>query len=506
MRYNQGLDRSQATMFPAIMDEYITEDNPVRFLDAYIDTVDLSKFGFIHAEPKCTGRKPYNPADLLKLYIYGYLNHPRSGRKLERETHKNIEVIWLLRGLKPDFKTICDFRKDNRKGIKKVCREFILFCRELDLFSLELIGIDGSKFATVNHSKKAFTKAKLEKLVKEIDQSIDKYLEKIEQNDEKEKDINKPTVDQLKEKIKTLKKRKQTFQEYENELIKTGKKQIVITDPDSRIMRTGHRGQDVCYNVQIAVDEKYKLIAAFDITNEENDVHQLHNMANKVKNQFQLDSLQTVADLGYVEKNEIKKCHDDNIECFLPEDKKSQNNKLNLYTNKDFKYDPENDCYMCPAKQQLKGTRFRVKNGKKEKVYWTSACRQCKQKSKCTRSKDIRHIYRWEHEDIIDNMRERVQMHPEIIAARRNMVEHPFGTIKHSMGHHYFLCKGLEMVKTEISLSILAYNIKRVLNIIGAKELIQIVKMRMIKDNPLKKFSAPFIYYFRLNFRFLALQ
>ncbi len=481
MRYIQGQDRNQATMFPAVMDDYIAEDNPVRFIDAYVDSLDLSELGFTYANPNDIGRKPYNPGDLLKLYIYGYLNKPRSSRRLEKETHRNIEVIWLLCSLKPDFKTIADFRKDNKKAIKKVCREFILFCRELDLFALELIGIDGSKFAAVNHSNKAYSKSKIEKLIKEIDQSIDDYLRDIEHNDEDEKNISQVTVNELQEKIELLKNRKDILRDYHKQLQETGEKQIVLTDPDSRIMRTGHNGKDVCYNVQFAVDSKYKLIADFDITSEENDFHQLDNMTSRVKEQFQIESFKAVADLGYLEKNEIKKCHENNVECYLPEDKKSQNRKIGLYTNKDFQYDPENDCYICPAKEKLTWTWIREKNDKKEKVYRSSACRKCEQKEKCTKSKYGRHIYRWEHEEIMDKMRQRVKENPEIIAARKAIVEHPFGTVKHSMGYRYFLCKGLEMVKTEMSLTVLAYNLKRVLNIIGVKELLKAVAMQKTK-------------------------
>lgn len=483
MRYIQGHNRHQETMFPAVMDDYIADDNSVRFIDAYVDTLDLVKLNLTHSIPEVTGRKAYNPGDMLKLYIYGYLYKIRSSRRLEDETHRNLEMIWLLQALKPDFKTIADFRKDNQKAIKQTCRDFALYCKELDLFALELIAIDGSKFAAVNHSRKAFSKNTLKKRITEVDQSIDEYLKEIEKNDNDENEISKPTVKELKEKIETLKSRKQTFEKYQEQLEESGKTQIVLTDPDSRIMRTGRNGQDVCYNVQTAVDSKHKLIVDFDITNEENDLHQLDNMTSRVKERFNLDGFKAVADLGYFEKNEIKKCQENNIECYLPDRKKSQNHKLNLYTNKDFEYNADNDYYICPANEKLKWTRIRNHSGKKEKDYWTAACRKCEQKSKCTRAKDVRHIFRWEHEDIIDEMRQRVKENPEIIAARRNMVEHPFGTIKHAMGFSYFLCKGLDKVKTEMSLGILAYNMKRVINIIGVKELLKITAKRKSKSS-----------------------
>ncbi len=486
MRYVQGHNREQETMFPSVMDDYVTEDNPVRFLDAYVDTLDLLKLGFTHADPQAIGRKPYNPADLLKLYIYGYLNRVRSSRMLEKETIKNLEVIWLLRGLRPDFKTIADFRKDNKGALKKVHREFVLYCRELNLFALELIAIDGSKFAAVNHTRKVFSKKKIEKMIKEIDQSINNYLENIEQNDKNEMGASHSVDNKVKKKIKHLKTQKSILQGYKAELDETGETQIALTDPECRIMRTGHKGQDACYNVQSAVDSKHKLVVDFDITNEGNDLHQLDNMTNRVKELFQIESFKAVADLGYFEKNEIKNCQDNHVECYLPEGNKSQNSKKGLYTIKDFQYDAENDCFICPAKRQLKGTRIRVHSGKNEKDYWTAACRKCQQKSKCTTSKDVRHLYRWEQEGIIDEMRQRVKENPEIIAARRDIVEHPFGTIKYTMGHYYFLCKGLEMVKTEMSLSFLAYNMKRVMNIIGVKQLISIIKMYKMKTRDFK--------------------
>ncbi len=488
MRYVQGHTRNQETLFPSVLDDYVTEDNPVRFLDAYVDMLDLNQLGFTHADPKATGRKPYNPADILKLYIYGYLNKVRSSRLLEKETNKNLEVMWLLRGLRPDFKTIADFRKNNKEALKKVHREFVFYCRELNLFELELIAIDGSKFAAVNHTRKAYSKNKITKLIKEIDQSINEYLDNIEQNDCNENEISRSTRKEVKKKIEQLKAQKNILQEYEAKLKESGETQLALTDPDCRVMRTGHNGQDACYNVQSAVDRKYKLIVDFDITNEGDDLHQLDNMTNRVKELFKIGGFKAVADLGYQERGEIKKCYDNNIKCFLPESNRSHNSEKGLYSNKDFKYDAKNDCYICPAKQYLKWSWARNHGGKIEKVYWTAACRQCKQKSKCTKSKDVRRIYRWEHEEILEEMRQRVKENPEIIAARRNLVEHPFGTIKHAMGHYYFLCKGLEMVKTEMSLSVLAYNMKRVMNIVGVKKLVNIIKMRKSIEKKTKNY------------------
>jgi len=289
MRYVQGHDRHQSTLFPAVLDDYVSEDNPVRFIDYFVsEELDLVELGFTYSEPKITGRKPYNPADMLKLYLYGYLNRIRSSRRLEAETHKNIELMWLVRSLHPDHKTISDFRKDNKKALRNVCRAFTLFCRELGLFDLEFFAIDGSKFSAVAHSSKAFTKNRLAELVKKIDQHIDEYLQTLDHNDDDEKDVAKPTAEELQQKIDKLKERRKVYESYQQKLEKSGETQIVLTDPDSRLMRTGHKGWDVCYNAQIAVDKKYKLIADYDVTNDANDMHQLLNMTDRLKSSFDL--------------------------------------------------------------------------------------------------------------------------------------------------------------------------------------------------------------------------
>jgi len=493
MRFIQGKDREQTTLFPAAIDDYVSQDNPVRFIEAYVNSLDLVELDFQNAEPKDLGRKPYNPSDLLKLYIYGYLNRIRSSRMLEKETHKNTEVMWLLCMLRPDFKTIADFRKDNTKAIKAVSRKFILLCRDLNLFGLELFAIDGSKFSAVNHSHKAYTKNKIQKAIQKIDKSLEKYLKSLEHLDQKESNINKSSELEIREKIDRLTKSKKKFKNLKNQMEITGQKQITLTDPESRVMRTGRQGNDVCYNVQIAVDSKHHLIAEFDVTNDQNDLHQLNNMTSRVKELLQLQNFKTVADLGYFEKNEIKKCHKNQIECYIPESEKSQNYRLGLFTNKDFQYDPEHDLYHCPAGNKLIYQRIRDHSNKKEKVYTTPACRSCTMISKCTRSKRERVIYRWEHQDIIEQMNSRVKENPDIINKRKTMVEHPFGTMKHTWGYGSFLCKGLKMVKTETSFTILAYNIKRVLNIIGIKELLEI-----LAANLKKYFNFQFLKTFRL--------
>ena len=469
MRYVQGQNREQTTLFPSTVDDYITDDNPVRFIDAFVADLDLVELGCTYSQPKETGRKAYNPADMLKLYLYGYLNRIRSSRRLEAETHKNVELMWLLRMLRPDFKTIADFRKDNKKAIKNVCREFTLLCRKLDLFGLELFGIDGSKFSAVNHNQKAFTKEKLKKLLERIDKKIDDYVNTLEQGDEAEKQIEKPAADQIEQNIKDLKERKHRYQSYQKQLDETEESQIVLTDPTSRLMRTGHDGRDVCYNAQFAIDNKFKLIGAHAVTSDGNDMHQLSNMCDKIKTTFGLQKFKAAADTGYFQRDEIKKCHDNGVDCYVPEPKTSKNYKLGKFTNKDFQYDAAHDCYTCPAGEKLKpGSKRRARM---DVSYATSACKTCRLKSKCTTSKRSRRIYRWEHQDILEQMEQKLKQNPQYMDERRNIAEHPFGTMKHAFGFTHFLCKGLDMVNTEMNLSVIAYNMRRVINIVGVKEL-----------------------------------
>jgi transposase len=472
MRYIQGHNRQQLTLLPASLDEYVTDENQVRVIDAFVDNQDLRALGFQYSEPEETGRPPYNPADISKLYLYGYLNRNRSSRRLEVETHRNIEVMWLMKMLRPDFKTIADFRKNNKNAIKKMCREFTLFCRKQGLFGLELFGIDGSKFTAVNHTSKAYTKNSLRTLIKKIDDRIDEYLQTLDQGDDDEKEIPKVTDEDIQRHIKGLKERRQTYQSYQQRMEQTGESQVVVTDPDSRLMKDGHKGNDVCYNVQFAIDNKNKLIAEYEVTNDKNDEQQLANNCKKIQDSFELKEFAVVADAGYFEKDAIKHCTEWNINCYVPEPNKSHNKHKGMYTNRDFCYDSQSDTYICPTGQTLKKTGNCIRHDRKESIYKTRACKTCPSKAKCTTSKEGRYLYRWEHEKIIEQMRDRLSENKEYIAKRRDMCEHPFGTIKHAFGYRNFLCKGTEMVNTEMSFTVLAYNMKRAINILGVKRIL----------------------------------
>ena len=474
MGYIEGVPRNQRVMFPESLDEYIPENHPVRFMDGFVDSLDLQALGFERAIPKETGRPPYNPGDLLKLYIYGYLNRIRSSRKLEAEAGRNLEIMWLLRKMAPDFKTIADFRRDNGEPIRGAYREFTMLCRKLGLFGGELVAIDGSKFKAVNSREQNFTKRKLKALTKRIDEKIERYLEELDENDARESGSEEWTKEELQERIEGLKKRKGKYEELQQELEESGESQISLTDADARSMKLGKgRGTVVGYNVQISVDAKHKLIVEHEVTNACNDMKQLGSMADQAKEVLEVESLEVVADAGYYNGAEIKECTDSGIVPYVPQTNSSTNKQAGLYTKQDFRYDAEEDCYWCPAGKALgyshSGTS---KYGRKMRYYRTKECKTCAMKPKCTRAKEGRRIQRWEGEKLLEEMAHRVRANPEKMEQRKAIVEHPFGTIKHSMEQGYFLTKRLWNVRTEMSLTILAYNMKRVMGLMSIKQLL----------------------------------
>ena len=474
MRYIQGIDRDQMTLLPEVLDDYISKENPVLFIDAYIDSLDPVRFGFTHSEPKEKGRMPYNPADLLKLYVYGYLNRIRSSRRLDKATYQNIELMWLLRRLHPDFKTIADFRKDNLQPIKKVCRDFTLLCKKLNLFGCELIAIDGSKFSAVNHNHRCFTKKKLMEILKAIDARINSYLNELDRTDLIESDVKDPSKEHLKAEIDELRARRKKYENVKEQIDKSGKSQISLTDPDSRMMKDSS-GTDVGYNLQIVTDSKHKLIVDHKVTNEATDDGQLFDMAIKAKEILDVDRLEAIADAGYYSRDDIMKCGDERITCYVPTYNSSKNKKAGLYTKDDFYYNQDKDCYTCPAKQNLAHHHDTKHQGKEVKVYRTQACSSCFLKANCTRAQNGRVIRRWVHEKVIDDMEERALTIPVKMDMRKSLVEHPLGTIKHWMVHDYFLMRGFEKVSAEMSLSVLCYNLKRVLNIVDFKKLMAVI-------------------------------
>ena len=472
-RYIEGEERSQATLFPESLDDYIMEDNPVRVIDVFVDTMDLSKMGF-KTVPAETGRPSYHPSTMLKLYIYGYLNRIQSSRRLEREAGRNVELMWLLGRLAPDFKTIADFRKDNTKAITSVCREFVLLCRKLDLFSEAFVAIDGSKFKAVNNRDLNFTRTKLKITLEIINKSIAKYLSQIDSADRQETQGAKLKVERLEKKISRLKEEVKRLGSIETVLETTPDKQISITDPDARSMKTRGAGI-VGYNVQACVDTKSHIILAHEVTNIGADKGQLFNMSKQAKTIIGSDNLRVVADRGYYNGGEIVACEQSNITTFLPKPQTSGNQAKGLFGKRDFIYKPELDVYECPGGEHAIYRFSGKEKGKIIRRYWSSSCVGCSLKSRCTTGK-YRRISRTEHEDILEKVEERLEFGSDMMKIRRSTVEHPFGTIKSWMGATHFQTKTLKNVSTEMSLHVLAYNLKRVINIMGTIPLMKAMR------------------------------
>lgn len=474
MDHIHGADRDQLTLFPEALDGYISQENPVRFIDAYVDSLDLEQLGFRHATLQETGRPPYHPGDLLKLYLYGYLNRIRSSRQLERESHRNVEVMWLLRRLTPDFKTISDFRRDNRKQIRKVNREFTLFCRQLDLFSGDLVAIDGSKFKAVNRRDRNFTKKQLKRTIQKLDEDIDRYLDEMDEADAEEPHEKKLTAEELREKIEEMKRRRAEAEEMEKKLDESGASQISLTDPDSRMMPvSGGRRTDVSYNVQVAVDPKHKMIVDHEVTNAVTDLNLLSYMAKRVKDLLGLNDLEVLADMGYYHGKEVKACLEAGITPYIPKPRTSASRKRGFFAKSDFRFDPQDDIYWCPAGEKLTYRFQTTEKGRVIKYYATSACGRCALKPKCTRNKGGRRITRWVDEDLLDEMEHRVHALPEKMKLRKQLAEHPFGTLKHHWDQAHFLTRKLPNVRSEMALSIMAYNLKRAIKVLGVPRLIE---------------------------------
>jgi transposase len=473
MNHRAGLDRSQTLLFPESLDDYVAAENPVRFLDAFVASLDLHSLGFAKARCANTGRPPYDPAALLKLYLYGYLHRLRSSRMLESECHRNVEVIWLLRKLAPDFKTIADFRKDNLQSLKAVSRRFMLLCRKLELFGGELLAIDGSKFRAVNARDKNFNEGKLKELIAHTDARLAEYLKALDTADAAEPQTPPPDKAELQQKIAALQEKRDWHAELLAELDEE-QKQISLTDPDTRRMPAA-QGNVVGYNAQLAVDAKHKLIAADDVTNQVNDCQQLANVAQEARANLEFKQAEVVADKGYYNAAEVSLCVEQGITPFIPKADTSANTKQGLYGKSRFIYDARKDVYRCPGNQELTYRFSTYELGRGLKYYRASGCKDCGLKQQCTRNKNNRTITREDNEHLMEQMAERMKAQPEKFKLRKTLAEHPFGTIKRWMGYTHFTLKGLEKVRTEWSLITLAYNLKRVLNLVSFEKLMAAV-------------------------------
>jgi transposase len=481
-RFIKGECRTQITLLPESLDDYVVETNPVRVVDVFVDELDLKQLGFEGAQPAITGRPAYHPAVLLKIYIYGYLNRIQSSRRLEKETQRNIELMWLTGRLMPDFKTIATFRKENGKAIRNVCRQFVMLCQQLGLFSEALVAIDGSKFKAVNNRDRNFTSAKLQRRMEEIESSINRYLTELDTADRQEPSVAQAKTERLQDKIAALKVQMKALKDIEVQLNQTPDKQISLTDPDARSMKTRGAGI-VGYNAQTAVDTKHHLIVEHEVINEGVDRSQLSNMAKKARSAMGVDDLTVIADRGYFKSEEILACHEAGITAIVPKTVTSIATADGRFGKADFIFDAEKNEYRCPAGEALIWRFSTIEKGLKLHCYWSSACQSCALKEQCTPSPQ-RRVKRWEHEDVLDAMQSRLDLAPDSMRIRRQTVEHPFGTLKAWMGATHFLMKTLAHVRTEMSLHVLAYNLKRVINIIGLKALIDGIKAKMALCRP----------------------
>ncbi|MFZ0352676.1 MAG: IS1182 family transposase [Pseudolabrys sp.] len=476
-RFVEGTDRGQSTLFPECLEDWVEENNPVQVIDVFVDELDLGELGFDGVAPEATGRPSYHPSVLLKLYIYGYLNRVQSSRRLEREAGRNVEVMWLTGRLVPDHKTIADFRKDNGGAIRKVCARFIMLCRALGLFTEVSVAIDGSKFKAVNNRDRNFTRAKMERRMTQIEESVARYLRDLDSADRQEPtEAYETKTTRLKEKIAKLKEEMQRLYGLKVRMLATPDQQISLTDPDARSMATSGRGSGVVgYNVQVAVDTEHHLIITHEVTNVGSDRAQLAHMAKETQATLEATDLDVIADRGYFSSEEILACDKAGITVTLPKPMTSNAKAEGRFGKQDFRFVAEEDVYVCPAGEKLACHYTTEENGLALRRYWTNVCQNCTIKNRCTTAKE-RRITRWEHEHVLEAVQQRLDEHPEKMRQRRETVEHPFGTIKARMGATHFLMKTLPRVASEMALHVLAYNLTRVMNLMGTQPLIAAMK------------------------------
>ena len=475
-RFVEGEDRRQGVLLPEYLDDYVSEENPVRVIEVFVEELDLGALGFEGVIPEATGRPAYHPGLLLKIYVYGYINHIASSRRLEREAQRNVEMMWLTGRLAPDFKTIADFRRDNGVAIRATCRQFIALCRRLDLFTDAVAAIDGSKFKAVNTRDKNFTKAKLKKRMDQVEASIERYMAALETADRQEGELAQAKSVRLKEKITALREQMAAFKALEPVVQAAPDQQVSLTDPDARSMATSGRGSGVVgYNVQAAVDTEHHLIVAHEVTNVGHDRDQLSGMADQAKMAMGAEALDVLADRGYFSGEEILACESLGVTPYVPKPLTSGAKADGRFGKQDFVYIPTDDVYRCPAGERLTRRFTSVEKGLNIHLYWPSNCAGCALKAQCTTGKE-RRIRRWEHEAVIDAMQERLDRTPNAMRVRRATVEHTFGTLKAWMGATHFRTRTLDKVRTEMSLHVLAYNLKRMIAILGAKPLMQAMR------------------------------
>lgn len=472
---SNNTNRDQVNLIPMSLDEMISEDNTVRVLDAFVGSLNLKELGFKYATTKVIGRKPYNPADMLKLYLYGYFNGIRTSRKLETECNRNIELMWLIQELKPDYRTIADFRKDNFSLLKNIFKHFSLLCNELGLLGKEIVAIDGSKFRANNARKKNLTKGRIEKMLAYFEQAAERYLELLENtdatNDNNAKNTTTYSKEEMQQKLTKATQRIHDLTKLKQQVEENG--EVSLTDKDARIMSVNNMGFDVAYNMQTAVDAKNHIIVAVDTTNSPADQGQLYGMAVEAKKILGVDEITVLADKGYYTGECLEKCEKDNITAIVSKQKVPSSTGNKNYILDNFKYDSTNDYYICPQGKIL----YKVSNDDaKRKLYRSKSCKTCIYKDDCTKNKRGRQIIHGEYHEVMARTDERLAKNLKLYKQRQMIVEHPFGTIKRTLGYTHFLLRGIEKVRGQAVMHCLMYNLKRVLNIIGTKQLIAAIK------------------------------
>jgi len=484
MSYINGTARGQSVLFPRTLDDYLDENNAVRAIDAFIEYLPFAELGFVRGEPAETGRPGYDPRVLLGIFIWGHLNGVRSSRRLEQECGRNVELMWLSGQLQPDFKTLCRFRQENGEAINRVLVQFRVWCNGAELFGKELVAIDGSKFKAVNSTARNVTQGRLAKLIEREKQSVTQYLAELAAADEQEaaEPEREVTAAELKQKIATIGEYLKQHEELLQEMKTGGEKQRSLTDPEARLMKTS-KGMDVCYNVQLAVDSKHKLIASVAVTNEVTDQELLAEMAQQTKAELEVEELTVVADGGYFGCEVIKACEDEKITAYVPVPELGDAKRRGLFTRAEFAYDADRDVYVCPQGAELtvmSRTSKQARHRKEFRVYATKQCQGCPLRAQCTTSKYGRRIKRWVHHEVLERLQARMRGHPEMLVLRKALSEHPFGTIKVAMNHERLLLKGLKHVATEIKLTVLSYNFKRVMSIMGVATMIEKLKLQPV--------------------------
>lgn len=474
-RFVDGIDRSQGLLLPDRLEDYVHEDNPVRVVDAFVEALDLSALGFEAANRAAGGRPAYHPATLLKIYIYGYLNRIQSSRRLEREAQRNLELIWLTGRLAPDFKTIADFRKDNGAAITAVCSRFVALCRSMKVFSHAIVAIDGSKLKAVNSRDRNFTVGKVRGRRQQLEESVARYLAELDRADRDPALLPEGRAPHLKDKLAKLRAQMEKLDAIEKQLEAAPDHQISLTDPDARSMTSSGRGTGtVGYNVQAVVDAKHHLIVAHDVTNDGHDRAQLSRMATKAREALGTERMTALADRGYFNAPEILACEEAGVIPLVPKPLTSNSKAEGRFDKRDFIYDEAGDEYECPAGERAIHRFTAEEKGLTLHKYWSSACPRCPMRMKCTTA-SYRRITRWEHEHVLERMQMLLDARPQAAVVRRQTVEHVFGTLKSWLGTTPLLTKTLPKVRSEVSLAVLAYNMKRMIKIVGTQGMVRAI-------------------------------